>query len=259
MSFLEPVSRYMTREVATVGIRTTLAEVAHRLDERRISAVPVVDEAGMVVGVVSRFDLVHAGRVHAGVRPGSPVLVLPELACGDVIKRTPLVCAPSTPLRDAARAMVSQKIHRLFVLEDEKLVGVISAHDLARAVRDERIATPIANLMSTPVITVRAAQPISVAIDRLDRAHLTGVVVVDDDWPIGVFTQIEALASRDLPRDTPVDGVLDPSIICMPTRSQAHHAAAQATRMDVRRVIACADREAVGMVSGLDFARLAAA
>jgi predicted transcriptional regulator len=113
--------------------------------------------------------------------------------------------------------------------------------------------------MSKPLFSVKAQQPISVAVERLEQARVTGLVVLEDDWPVGLFTQVEAMESRDLPRDTRIDEVLDPSLLCLPSTTKVHRAAAQAQRMAVRRIIPCQDREAVGIVTGFDFAKLIAA
>lgn len=257
--FLTPVSRYMTTQVEAVGVDSMLSHVARRMDERKISAVPVVDAAGAVVGVLSRTDLLHLGRTLSRRHRGAAVMELPEQRAAEVIKGAPRLCGPDATLREAAQLMCEHHIHRLFVVDAGRLVGVISTLDLTAAVRDAKVETPLREVMSSPIITVGANQPVSVGIERLDRAHVTGLVVVDGEWPIGVFTQAEAMQSRDLPRDTPIDDLHDPSIICMPTSHRVRHAAAQAASLDVRRVIVCERREAVGVVTGLDFAKIVAA
>jgi CBS domain-containing protein len=258
MSFEQPVSRYMTTDVEVVTADASLTEVARRLSDRGISAVPVVGANGGIVGVVSRSDLLAAGRFEATAHRGRLALQLPELRAIDLVSRRPHLCTSSTTLRQAGREMREYRIHRLFVVDDGKLNGVISTLDLVAAVRDEGPDLTIGALMTSPVITIPVSATLGAAVRQLDRAHVTALVVVDERWPIGTFTQAEALAARDLPESTPIDDLHDPSIICMPTSTRVHHAAAQAAQLDVRRVIACADREAVGIVTGLDFAALVA-
>ncbi|KAB2899174.1 MAG: CBS domain-containing protein, partial [Kofleriaceae bacterium] len=130
--------------------------------------------------------------------------------------------------------------------------------DLAAAVRDARVETPLSVVMSSPILTVKTTDPLSLADQRLEHAHVSGLVVIEDDWPVGLFSQVEAMASRDLPRDTPVEDVFEQALICLPDTTKIHRAAAYAARLDVRRVVACRQREAVGIVSGLDFARVVA-
>jgi CBS domain-containing protein len=259
MPFDQPVSDYMTTNVESVSANTPLPEVARRLADERISAVPLVEASGSLAGVVSRSDLLRVGRLAA--RPGAhrPALELPPIAARELVTGPALTCTPSTTLRAAARDLVRHRIHRLFVVTEGRLVGVLSTVDLARAVRDRRIELTIADVMSKPVITVPVTAPLGDAVGQLDRSHLTGLIVVDDRWPIGMFTQAEALAARDLPRETPIEDVYDAAIICIQARRNIRYAAAQAARLDVRRVVACEIGEAVGVVSGLDFARIVAA
>lgn len=257
--FDQPVSRYMTTGVAAVTADSSLSEVARCLAERRISGVPVIRSAGTIAGVVTRSDLLHAGQFEAVERGGARALRLPERRAIELVTRPPHVCSPETTLRDAARELVRHRIHRLFVVEDDRPVGVISTLDLVAAVRDARVEVPIGELMTSPVLTIAATASLEAAVGELDRAHVTGLVVVDERWPIGVFAQAEAMAARDLPGTTRIEDIHDPAVICMPARTRAYVAATQAAHLDVRRVVACEQQEAVGVVSGLDFARLVAA
>lgn len=155
--------------------------------------------------------------------------------------------------------MCSERVHRLFVVDGGKLVGVLSTLDMMTAVRHAKIEIPIAEIMSTPVFTVKAQQPIRVAVERLEHAQVQGLVVIDEDFPVGLFTQIEAMEARDLLRDTRIDEVFDPSMLCLPISTKLYRAAEQARRLEVRRIILCRDREAVGIVTAFDFAKLVAA
>ncbi|MCX5741781.1 MAG: CBS domain-containing protein, partial [Proteobacteria bacterium] len=237
MQFSHPVSEYMTTDVATVGPDVMLPVVAHTLAERRVSALAVVDATHAILGVISRTDLVRVGRMQAGSHRKAAVLTLPQKTASELVRenaRTPLVVKSGTTLRDAARMMCEHHVHRLFVVDGDKLTGVISTLDMMTAVCDAKIEIPLSEIMSKPVFSVKAQQPLSAAVERLEHAHVTGLVVFDDEWPVGVFTQIEAMSSRDLPRDTRLDDVLDPSMLCLPDTTKVYRAAQQARRLDVR-------------------------
>lgn len=261
MLFDKPIAEYMTSNVASIGPDTTLAAVARLFDERKISAVPVVSPSGAPTGVISRTDLLRVGRIQAGSHRQASVLTLPQKTAGEMVadaRRTPITIASTASLRDAARAIVQAHVHRLFVVDGDRLVGVISTLDLTRAVRDARIELPITEIMSKPLFSIGVHQPISAAVERLEAARVTGLVVVENDFPVGLFTQLEAMQSRDLPRDTRVEDVFDPAMLCLPVTTKTFRAAEQAYRLDVRRVLPCSDREAVGIVTGFDFAKLVA-
>lgn len=254
-TYLASVASYMTPAPTTIGADDSIDAAAALLGSRRFSSLPVVDARGSIVGVLSRTDLLRAG-VHpgAGRRADAPTAT----RVAELMTEGPLVVEPTATLASAARVCVDSDVHRLFVVDHGRLVGVLSTVDLAAAVRDAGDLRPLGQVMTTPIVTVEATATVAAASALLDARHLTGVVVVEDAWPIGMFAQGDALACRALPPTTPVGDVVDAAMLCLPIDTRLHRAAAHVARLDVRRIIACADREAVGVVGGLDFARVVA-
>ena len=149
----------MTREVTTVPPEMRLRDLAHILSERRISGVPVVDRDGAVIGVVSEADLL----VKQLSRPVSRRLplewILGERHDPDELRRraatvveeamsSPAITIEADrPLREAAALMVDRNVNRLPVIEDGRLVGIVSRADLVHAYLrlDDDIATAVAD------------------------------------------------------------------------------------------------------------------
>jgi CBS domain-containing protein len=254
--FERPVSDYMTRDVEVADADTPIEAIARTMHGRGISGVPIL-AGGALAGVVTRTDLIQLGAMQGGRRWTSPAMALPRRRAGEVMTRAPRVIAPGAPLREAARIMSEHGLHRVFVLEGERLAGVISTVDLAAAVRDARIASPLSSVMTALILSVDVHAPLSAAVELLARVPVSGLIVTDEGLPVGMFTQLDVLASRDLPRGTPVEATYDAAVICLPAEAKLHRAAAQAAQLDVRRVVVCRSREAVGVISGLDFARVA--
>jgi predicted transcriptional regulator len=256
--FDRPVVSYMSPFPETAKPDTPVNELAATLHARGISAIPIL-EGDDLVGVVSRTDLIQLGALQTGRRWTSPAMPLPARRAKDVMTRQPRAVGTSTSLRAAAAIMSNQGIHRVFVLDENgRLAGVLSTRDLAEAIGEARIETPISAVMTSPIVSLDVKAPLGAAIELLARVTITGAIVTDEDRPVGVFTQIDALAARDLPRATPIETIFDAAVICLPQDTKLHRAAAHAAQLDVRRVVVCRDREAVGVVSGLDFARIAA-
>lgn len=256
-NFEIPARTYMSSPLVSVHREDSLDDVHRRLREVGVSALPVVDQAGHVAGVLSRSDLIRLGTRESGSRPQSSLLVLPDRTAGDVMTPSPTAVSADTPLSDVAGIMVGDRVHRVF-LEDEDghTSGIVTTRDLMRAISDKRMRQPLSGFMSSPVFTIRASEPVSMATERLGKARVTGLVVVDDDWPVGVFSQFEALDARDVERDTAVEEVMSPAILILTSRTPLHRAAAQAASMDVRRIVVMDHEEVVGIVTGLDFARI---
>jgi len=256
--FDEPVVAYMTRDVEIAHVDTPVEQIARAMQARAISGLPILDAKGNLVGVVTRTDLIKLGLLQAGRRPTHSVMPLPHRRASDVMTHGAAEVTSAMSLRYAARMMIDNEIHRVFVTEGGKLAGVICAVDLAVAVRDAKLTAPVSSVMTSPIVTIDIHQPLSAAIDLLDRAHVTGLIVTDEAQPIGMFTQTDALASRDLPRSTPIEATYDAAVICLPAETKLHRAAAHVSDLRVRRVVVCKARDPIGIVSATDFARLVA-
>ncbi len=137
----------MTANPIAVDVSTTPRELARLLTERAISGVPVVDSSQRVVGVVSRTDLLQ-WCVKGGLGFGAANL-LEALAYGgagtrmdavdlgivaDFMTSSPVTASPDEPIRDVARRMRDQRVHRIIVVDgDDRLTGVLTTFDLLRA------------------------------------------------------------------------------------------------------------------------------
>ncbi|MEM7435337.1 MAG: CBS domain-containing protein [Myxococcota bacterium] len=249
--FEMPVDDYMTAPVHVLRLGETLVAANDVFVAHGVSAIGVVDDAGALKGVVSRTDLLHAAVYEAGQAfrvPGRPV---------EEIMQSPAVeVSRGTPLSVAAKAMVKERVHRVFVTADGAVQGVVSTRDLMRAVAEKRIKTPIAEIASGSIVKVKAEDPIALAVDRLDVSNKHGLVVVESTFPVGIFDQAGALESRRLPPETPVEHGMNARILILPSGLGLGRAAEQALAMNARRILIEDERGVTGIVGGLDFARV---
>lgn len=159
-------AQVMTRQPVTVGPAMSVREVAKVLLQHRISAVPVVDAAGALLGIVSEGDLVRRGEVVRDDRQSWWLETLaegesmsPELlayiragdrSVGDLMTREVVTVEEETPLAEVARLLEQHRIKRVPVLRQGRLVGIVSRADLVGALthaeeaagRPPRPATP---------------------------------------------------------------------------------------------------------------------
>ncbi|HEY7636353.1 MAG TPA: CBS domain-containing protein [Gemmatimonadales bacterium] len=131
------VAELMQRNVKTVGSEATVADAIVSLADGHISGMPVVDGAGKVVGVVSTTDVLTA---EAEVNDSAARQDLFENTfVRDIMTPRPFTIEPGADIREAARQMLYGDIHRLFVAEGDKVVGIISTTDIVRAVATGRL------------------------------------------------------------------------------------------------------------------------
>jgi predicted transcriptional regulator len=257
-NLVSPVSDYMSSPVHSVRPDDDLKTALERMSGLRISSLAVVDPDGRPVGVISMTDLVRIGLRQAGSSAKAALLTVPQKNVERRMSTDVVTVEPGDSLASAADLMVGRRMHRVFVVDHEKLVGVLSTNDIMSSIRDKRLNAPISSWMSTPAFTIRSSEPISEATMRLEKARVSGLIVVEDEWPVGLFTQREALEARDASRDTAVEEVMTSSMLALDVSTPLHRAAAQAGALRVRRVIATNHRKIEGILTGIDFARAAA-
>lgn len=252
--FQVPVELYMTRDVVSVLPSDTLAHAHNTAIEHDVTSLPVIEEERLL-GVISVTDLLRAGRREVGSSVEGRALQFPSKPVSAVMTADVRTVSPDTYLAEAAGIMRKEFIHRLFVTKDGAVVGVVSTTDLLRAIEEKRVNHPVGDYMSSPVFTIRDQEPLGEAVERLDRGHASGLVVVEDRWPVGIFSKREAVDARDLPRSVAVGDVMSPKILVLPSTTSLHRAAAQASALGVRRIVIQEGGEVAGILSGLDFAR----
>lgn len=150
------VGHVMTRDVVSVTPDTPLKDVAAALVERGISGLPVCDADGAVVGVLSEADLLvkqggspeRSGGLFAWLVETASAPDLAKLrahTAGEAMTSPAVTVETASPVSEAARTMVSLGVNRLPVVEDGRLVGIVTRADLVRLFTrsDEEIARDI--------------------------------------------------------------------------------------------------------------------
>jgi CBS domain-containing protein len=155
------VKDVMTTHVIAVRESASFKEMAERLREQRVSAFPVVDGDGKVIGVVSEGDLlikeVLDGRdadmpgTISGALGHAELQKAAGLTAGDLMTHPAVTIEPDAPVEDAARLMYARRVKRLPVTDaTDRLVGIITRADvlavysrpdadIGREIRDEVI------------------------------------------------------------------------------------------------------------------------
>ena len=136
----------MVRDVVTVRSDTDVADAVKLLSEHDVSALPVVDEAGNLVGMLSEADLIH--RVEIGTEKHRPwwleavtgaSTLAEEFAkshgkrVDEIMTSGAISVSEDTPLSEIATLFERKRIKRVPVIKDGKLVGVVSQSNLIQA------------------------------------------------------------------------------------------------------------------------------
>lgn len=145
----------MTSPVATVGPDATVQEIAKLLIERRVSGVPVLDQGERVVGIVSEGDLMrrveHADERHRSwwlrlfsdaTTDAAEYVKTHGRRAADVMTRDVVTVGEDTPLHEIAALLEERRIKRVPVVQDGRLVGIVSRANLLHSLAARPMATP---------------------------------------------------------------------------------------------------------------------
>lgn len=137
------VKELMTKDVVTIGPEASLKDVAKILAEYHISGLPVVGEQGQLLGVVSEADILLKEK-GSDKRPGGFLgwlflegveaeAKLAARTAGEAMSAPPITIDAEKQVYEAAQKMTELGINRLPVLDDGRLVGIVTRTDLVRA------------------------------------------------------------------------------------------------------------------------------
>ncbi|YAG13002.1 CBS domain-containing protein [Nostoc sp. DSM 114161] len=144
------VADVMSRDPIVVQAQTPLKEAIQILAERHISGLPVVDEGGKLVGIISETDLMWQ---ETGVTPPAYIMFLDSViylknpatyerdlhkalgqTVGEVMSTNPITISPEKTLKEAATLMHDRSVHRLPVLDSTgQVIGILTRGDIIRA------------------------------------------------------------------------------------------------------------------------------
>ena len=112
------------RSVTTARQGETVQEIANRLSQRKIGAIVIIGDNGVVSGIISERDLI---RVIAQHGPNALMMPVSEVMTRDVIS-----CCETTPVDEIMELMTTRRFRHVPVVEDGALIGIISIGDVVK-------------------------------------------------------------------------------------------------------------------------------
>ncbi|MBD2137318.1 CBS domain-containing protein [Anabaena sp. FACHB-1237] len=151
---LKTVAEVMSSDPISVAPQTPLKEAIKILAEKHISGLPVIDDTGKLVGIISETDLMWQ---ETGVTPPAYIMLLDSViylqnpatyerdlhkalgqTVGEVMSKNPLTISPDKSIKQAAKFIQDHKVHRLPVIDNTgKVIGILTRGDIIRAMAAE--------------------------------------------------------------------------------------------------------------------------
>lgn len=131
------VSDWMTPNPITIAPKTTLPDAHNLMKQANIRRLPVIDH-GQLVGIVTLGDVREAEPSNATTLSIFELnYLLAKLTVDKIMTREPLTISPDATIREAARQMLAHKIGGLPVMDEGRLVGIITESDIFRVLAQE--------------------------------------------------------------------------------------------------------------------------
>ena len=175
--FIEDI---MVRDVACATLPGSRDEVLKILKNKHISGVPVLKDS-RVVGIVTRTNLLQ--------NPEEEQLAL-------LMTRGSITITPEADLQTAARLLLEHGIRRLPVVNDGKLVGLVTVADVVGAIADMNIDIPIKDYVEKQVVTIYSETPLPVAARIMELAGVKAVPILDASLElVGIISDRDVIAA----------------------------------------------------------------
>jgi CBS domain-containing protein len=129
---------------------------------------------------------------------------------GEIVRRAPIACAATAPLRDALQKMADAKVRTIIVLDrDDAPVGMFTLVDLLRrvALPERSLATPVSEVMSAPIVTLPASVTAYEALHVMAERGIRQIVVVENGRLHGVINERDLFALQRVSMRQVIEGL----------------------------------------------------
>jgi len=187
------VSNYMSSPVIAASPSDNLAHIRNLMLRHDISTVVIVDENERPVGTVSRKELLRIAVARNWFsRPIDSILASEIMA-------KPYIVKPNVSIKRAANIMLKKDLWSLVIVENEKLVGIITRTDLTKAYAEKYYGkAKVRDYMEMNVPIVAPTHTAYYVAELLYRTNLRRVIVTDKEKPIGIITESDLAFAEGL-------------------------------------------------------------
>ena len=241
------VKDVMTQNVVTASEEDTVFTAASKMSERNISSI-IVTNNNAVVGVFTEDDILLK-VTEAGKDPR-------EVKVKDVMVKEVVTTQPSAFISSAGKVLKDQNFEILPVVEDNKLVGVISKADVSGALGSIGYFRKVQDIMRRDIVHVDIDSYVIEAANKMAETGITYVLVMDKDRVAGIFTEkdlIRKVTSQvKNPLKTKIIDVMTPSVMTVDPETTVTEANRIQKSMSIRELPVMDDGKLVGIVTEND-------
>ncbi|MGD9019022.1 MAG: CBS domain-containing protein [Desulfuromonadales bacterium] len=241
---IDTIGEYASRPVIAVESHSSVLDAMKLMSDKSISCV-IALEHDEPIGILTERDIVFAANWLLGQ---------PDLLINQVMNKPVMTASSDMKITQAQRVFRQHNIRHLVVLDARlDMAGVFTQTDLVRSLSGEAFTgiTDVIELMTSKVLTVTRDVPARYALSLMARRSVSCVVVVEDSFPVGMFTErdvVRCVAEGVDLTTASVGDVMSSSIVTVPMTTAPHATISIMQEKTVRRVLVVDD---LGSVAGI--------
>jgi PAS domain S-box-containing protein len=245
-SWLE-VGDVMTEDVTTVCPASSVVSAAKIMSDKNISCI-IVSDNGDLSGIITETDLLK--RAVADSNDFRKMKV-------EHIMTSPVRSVPrNLSVLDASKIIEDENIRRLVVLEEERLVGIITQTDIVRVLTSYGMWKNVSELMTSDVAVIADSVTVKEAAEVMASRDISCLVAMDNDDVVGIFTERDLLkrviALKRNPSQTILKNVMSSPVMSVPSNYSIPSASKMMEKMRIRRLLVMDDKTLLGVVTQTD-------
>ena len=248
----QTIGKFATHQVFAVEAESTVQEALQIMCDRRISCVIVLshDEP---IGILTERDVVFAANWLLGQ---------PDLLIKEVMNKPVMTASEDMTVAQAYKVFCQHKIRHLVVLDARlNMVGIFTQSDLVRSLREKAFdgINDVSLLMSPQVLHVAPDVPARYALSLMARRSVSCIVVVDNNQPVGMFTErdvVRCVANGIDLSAVSVGSLMSTSVVSAELTATPHDTVGLMLKKSIRRLLVVNEcGEMAGILTQTDFGR----
>lgn len=245
------VGEVMNRDVVTIAPHETVVSAAKLLASRNSSCVIVLDN-GSISGILTETDFLK-------------IAMLQKKDSAEV-KVTRIMSSPVKTIQkdlsilEANRIMSERNIKQLAILEDDRLVGIVTESDIVSASVSYGMWQDIGEIMSTEVCCMQQSATVEQAAEKMSKNNVSCLIVLKGQSVVGVFAERDLLKKVVVPNKdattTKIEQVMSSPVISTAPSCSVFLAGRIMETRDIRRLVIIDGEQLCGIVTQTDIFRL---
>jgi len=176
----------MSKKIYYVKVPGNRAQALEIMREKNVSGLPVVKEdTNALVGIITRSDIIE--------NPDEEQIAL-------IMTRDPVVASPEEDIGSLVSKMMRNNIRRIPIVEDDKLVGIITAYDIvSRALAETEIDFPVEDYMIRNIPTTWDRTPLNIAFEIMRYFKLKVLLTINNEAKLsGILTETDFINESEV-------------------------------------------------------------